>query len=120
MYQTVAITPVTMKRLMNYQRVIEREANAANERQWRKMSAENMRLFEVARQEAERLGAIVAYAGFLFRVQNNLIPYRVLPNEYRLHNALVELMNELSIHVVMVEVDAPEIDPACTSVGGVK
>ena len=110
MYQTVAITPVTMKRLMNYQCVVERKANAANERQWQKMTAENMRLFEVVRIETERLRAIVTYAGFLFRVQNCLVPYRVFPFEYRLHNALVELMNVLSIPVLMIAVNISEND----------
>jgi hypothetical protein len=113
MYQTVAITPVTMKRLLNYQRVIEKEADAANIRQWRKMTTENMQMSTAARQAAERLGAVVAYAGFLFRVQNNLISYRVLPGEFHLHNELVELMNELSIPVAMVAVDVAENDEAC-------
>ena len=45
--------------------------------------------------------------------QNNLTPYRVLPSEYRLHNELVELMQELSIPVAMVAVDTAENDDAC-------
>lgn len=112
MYQTVAITPVTMKRLINYQRVVEREADAANARQWRKMTAENMRLCDAARKNAERMGAVVAYAGFLYRVQNNLASYRVLPSEHHLHNELVDLMNALGIPVAMVAVDISEDEEA--------
>ena len=113
MYQTIAITPMTMKRLMNYQRVVEREAEAANVRQWRSMTAENMRLSEAARKNAERMGAAVAYAGFLYRVQNNLASYRVLPSEHHLHNELVDLMNELGIRIAMVTVDVSENEAPC-------
>ena len=102
-----------MKRLINYQRVVDREADAANARQWRKMITENMRLYEAARKNAERLGAVVAYAGFLYRVQNNLASYRTLPSEHRLHNELLDLLNELRIPVAMAAVDISEDDAPC-------
>jgi hypothetical protein len=118
MYEIIAITPVTMKRMMNYQRVVERESEAANARQWRKMTADNMRSFEAARKRAERLGGVVAYAGFLYRVQNNLTSYRVLPSEHHLHNGLVDLMNELGISVAFVAVDISEDDAPCIGNNG--
>jgi hypothetical protein len=105
MNQTIEITMVTMKRLLNYQRVIDRQADTANRHRWQSMTTENMRRYECASQKARHLDAIVAYAGFLFRVQNNLISYTALHGEYLLHNGLVELMKELDIPIEIVAVE---------------
>lgn len=113
MYQTIAITTVTMKRLLNYQRVAEREANAAARLQWRQMTPENMQRFETARKRSERLSAIVVYAGFLFRVQNRLVAYTAFPDEYLLHNELVNLLNELRIPLKMIATEIAEDHTGC-------
>lgn len=105
MYQTIAMPPVTLRRLLNYQRVTENKAKAAYQQQWIDMAPANMLRCEVAKQQLESIGAIVAYAGFLFRVQNKMMSYTVLPNEYLLHNALVELMGELRISIKMVDLE---------------
>ena len=105
MFQIIAISRITMKRLLNYQRVSENNANAANTRQWTRMTLENMRKAEQTRQIAVRIGATVAYAGYLFRVQNKMSHSRGTDCDGHLHNALVELMNSLGIAVEMVTID---------------
>lgn len=105
MLQIIAITQLTMKRLLNYQRVTEKDANAANKRQWMAMTLDNMRKADARRQAAAHIGAMVAYAGFLFRVQNKTAAYRTLYGEGLLHNGLVALMNTLNIPVNMVGID---------------
>lgn len=47
----------------------------------------------------------MAYAGYLFRVQNNLNHFRVSYCDGHLHNALLKLMHTLGIPVEMVTVD---------------
>jgi hypothetical protein len=103
--EIIAISQITMKRLLNYQRVIENNAKAANKRQWMEMTLENMRKAEESRQAAELIGATVAYAGYLFRVQHKMMNYRASDNDGLLYNALIELMNRLNISVEMVAVD---------------
>jgi hypothetical protein len=106
LYQIIAISQITMKRLLNYQRVTENNANATNKRQWIETTLENMRKAEESRQTAAQIGATVAYAGYLFRVQNKMSNYRLPDCDGLLHNALVDLMNTLDIPVDMVAVDA--------------
>ena len=110
MHQVIIITPTTMKRLLNYQRVVENEAKTADKTQWMKMTPENMRRSEAGRQKAERIDAIVAYAGMLFRIQNKMMPFRSLHGDDLLHNMLVELMHELRIPVEWGAVDCATED----------
>ena len=105
MNQIIEITPLTMKRLLNYQRVTENNAHTANKHQWIDMTLENMRHAEKTRQAANHIRATVAYAGYLFKVQNQLTGYRQTYCDGHLHNALVALMDELAIAVDMVIVD---------------
>lgn len=49
--------------------LIDKMVNATNKRQWLEMTLENMHKAEESRQTAVQIGATVAYAGFLFRVQ---------------------------------------------------
>jgi hypothetical protein len=104
--EIIAISQITMKRLLNYQRVIENNATAANKRQWMEMTLENMRRAEKSRQRAALIGAAVAYAGYLFRVQNRITAFRASDGDGLLYNALIELMNRLDITIEMVPVDA--------------
>lgn len=103
--QIIAISQITMKRLLNYQRVTEKKANMANKHQWIKMTLENMRKAEETRRTAMQINAAVSYAGYLFRVQNNMSHYHTNDCEGLLHNSLVTLMNRLDIAVEMVAVD---------------
>lgn len=105
--EIIAISQVTMKRLLNYQRVTQNNAKAANKRQWMKMTLENMQKAEKSRQAAAQIGAAVAYAGYLFRVQNKIINYRATECDGLLYNALIDLMNRMDISVEMVAVDGP-------------
>lgn len=105
MNQIIAITQLSMRRLLNYQRVTENNANAANRRQWVDMTLETMQHAEKTGQTASHIRATVDYAGYLFRVQNNMTAYRPFYADGHLHNALVALMNELAIPVDMVAVE---------------
>lgn len=105
MNQIIEITPLTMKRLLNYQRVTENNAHTANRHQWIDMTLGNMCHAEKTRQAASHIRATVAYAGYLFKVQNQLTGYRQTYCDGHLHNALLALMGELAIAVDMVIVD---------------
>ena len=109
MQEIVAITPVTMKRLLNYQRVVQNQANTANRRQWIEMTLETMRLAEETRQMVAHIDGAVAYAGDLFRLQNQMAPFNRLHGDYRLHNALVAVIKTLGIAVEWIVVDIPEV-----------
>jgi hypothetical protein len=111
LYETIAISLITMKRLMNYQRVTENKARAANNRQWRKMTLETMHKAEETRQTAAHIGATVAYAGYLFRVQNKMSACLPSHCDGPLFNALVELMNTLDIPVEMIAVEGDAFRP---------
>ena len=107
MRQMIELSQLTMKRLINYQRVVENQARSADRRQWTKMKLDNMNRSEAARKRAARMGAIVAYSGCLFRIQNKMPPYRQFREDVQLHNGLVELMDELNIPTSFVNVDIP-------------
>jgi hypothetical protein len=105
MVQVVSISQITMKRLFNYQRVTENRASAAGKRQWIDMTPQNMRAAEDTRQTAARISAAVAYAGYLFRVQNQMTHYRASYCDGPLHNTLIELLNTLNIPIDLISVD---------------
>lgn len=112
MNQIIAISQLSMRRLLNYQRVTENNANSANRRQWVDMTLETMQHAEKTGRKASHISATVDYAGYLFRVQNNMTAYRPFYADGHLHNALVALMNELAIPVGMVSVeDCTRVDP---------
>ena len=105
MNQIIEITQLTMRRLLNYQRVTENNASTANRRQWVDMTLETMRHAQKTGQTASHIRATVDYAGYLFRVQNNLTAYRPFYADGHLHNALVNLMNTLAIPIDMVDLE---------------
>jgi hypothetical protein len=107
MLQMKVISQITMRRLLNYQRVVENEARAAARLQWKKMTLDSMRRAEAASQKSVHIRAIVAYAASLFRIQNNMPSYRPFHEDYLLHNGLVELMNELRIPIKSISIDIP-------------
>ncbi|NIQ96438.1 MAG: hypothetical protein GWO11_05195 [Desulfuromonadales bacterium] len=104
MPEIIEITPVTLKRLLNYQRVVDNSLKKAAKDQWIDMTLEKMETCHAARQKAGHVNTASAYADFLFRVQNGLMPYRTLSGEFLLRNALVELLGELDIPVTFIRV----------------
>lgn len=104
MGQLIEITPLTLKRLLNYQRVAENETQRAEKFQWIEMTLDRMREYQTARQKSDHLGAVAAYAGFLFRVETGTMDYRTLYGEPFLANALVAVLGELNIPVRLIGV----------------
>jgi hypothetical protein len=111
MSQIVEITPLTLKRLLNYQRVVDNETQRAEKIQWIEMTLDRMQEYQAARHKSDHVGAVVAYAGFLFRVETGAMAYRALYGEPFLSNALVEVLGELNITVKLVGL--PVGEPSC-------
>jgi hypothetical protein len=108
MGQIIEITPLTLKRLLNYQRVVDNETQRAEKIQWIEMTLNKMQEYQVARQKSDHVGAVAAYAGFLFQVETGRLAYRTLYGEPFLTNALVEVLGELKIPVNLVSVPGEE------------
>jgi len=106
MGQIIEITPLTLKRLLNYQRVVDNETQRAEKVQWIEMTLDRMQEYQAARQKSDHVGAVAAYAGFLFRVETGAMAYRTLYGEPFLMNALVEVLGELKIPVRLVSLPA--------------
>ncbi len=108
MRKIIEISPIMLKRLQNYQQVVENERKAAHQSQWMEMTLDKMENYQVIHKKSDHINAVVGYASFLFRVQNGMSPPRTLYGELYLRNALVELMEELSIPIKMVNSPAEE------------
>jgi hypothetical protein len=108
MGQLIEITPLTLKRLLNYQRIVDNETQRAEKIQWIEMTLERMQAFQASRMKSDHVGAVVAYAGFLFQVETGAMAYRYIYGEPFLSNALVEVLGELRIPVRLVNVPGEE------------
>lgn len=104
MRQIVEITPVTLRRLKNYGQVAENKMKVAHRKQWMTMTLESMQEYQEALKYSDYAAAVVGYASFLFRVQNGMMPPRILYGEQLLRNSLVHLLKELHIPIVLVDV----------------
>jgi len=113
--QIVEITPVTLKRLRNYQQVAENKMKMAHKKQWMTMTVDSMQEYQQALKHSDHASAVVGYASFLFRVQNGMTPPRILYGEQLLRNSLVSLMKELHIPIVLVKVPVVEHEAVVTS-----
>lgn len=102
MGRLVEITPLTLKRLLNYQRVVDNATQKAQQVQWIEMTLERMQEYQDARQRSDHLAAVTAYAGFLFQVETGVTDYRALYGEPFLANALLRVLGELNIPVNLV------------------
>ena len=102
MRKIIEISPIMLKRLQNYQQVVENERKTAHQNQWMEMTLDKMEKFQVIQKRSDHINAVVGYASFLFRVQNGMTPPRTLYGELFLRNALVEVMEELHIPIKMV------------------
>lgn len=102
MGQLIEITPLTLRRLLNYQRVVDTATQKAEQAQWIEMTLERMLEYQASREKSDHVGAVAAYAGFLFRVETGVMDYRALYGEPFLANALLEILGELHIPVNLV------------------
>jgi len=100
----VEITEATLKRLINYAAVVEQEHREAAKHQWRVMTLEVLQAAERTGARARHIQAVVAYAGYLFRLQWGREQPRSIYGEPLLSLGLCELMQELSIASRLVPV----------------
>jgi hypothetical protein len=107
MKKYIEINTTILKRLQNYQQVVENERKKAYKNQWMEMTLVRMEEYQDVQKKSDHANAVVGYASFLFRVQNGMTLPRSLYGEQILRNALVSLMKELHIPIRMVEV--PEV-----------
>lgn len=98
----VEITETTLKRLINYAAVVEQEHREAARHQWRVMTLEVLQAAERAAARARHIQAVVAYAGYLFRLQWGLEQPRSIYGEPLLSQGLRDLMQELDIESRLV------------------
>ena len=98
----VEITGTTLKRLVNYESVVRQAHREAERLQWRVMTLEVMQAAEKAGARARHLGAIVAYADYLHRLQFGEGETRFIYGEPLLSQGLVGLLRELGIATRMV------------------
>lgn len=105
----IEITETTLKRLINYQAVVQRNHQEADRQQWRVMTLEVMQEAEKARHRASQVGAIVGYARYLHRLQSGQDHSRSIYGEPLLSQALDQLLWELSVDRQMVEEVQPKL-----------
>lgn len=102
----ISITDTILKRLVNYENVMRRKLQTAEKRQWTDMTLENMQEFEKVREQARSIFALAGYCLYLYKVQKGLREAASVYGEPLLHNALVELLNELNVPVQFIEAAA--------------
>ncbi|MEZ4600083.1 MAG: hypothetical protein R2940_09900 [Syntrophotaleaceae bacterium] len=108
MKKYIEISTTTLKRLQNYQQVVENERRKAHKHQWMEMTLVRMEEYQQVQKKSDHANAVVGYASFIFRIQNGLTPPRTLYGEQILRNALVSLLEELEIPIKMIEVPETE------------
>jgi len=103
----IEITKTTLKRLINYEVMTQKESDAAIKLQWRVMTLEIMQAAETAQIRARQVSSIVAYARYLHRVQRGQDNTRYIYGEPLLSKALAKVLDELLIETRLV----PELSP---------
>jgi hypothetical protein len=101
----IEITATTLKRLENYAAVVQKECAEAELRQWRVMTLAVMQAAAKARIRSREVGAIAAYAAYLFRRQCGENQPGTVYAEPLLSQGLVSLLQELSITPKLVACD---------------
>jgi len=104
----VEITDTTLKRLSNYDSVVQKQCRDAEQLQWRVMTHEVMQAAKEAEARSRQIGSIVAYARYLHRIQRGQDSLRAIYGEPLLSQALVGLLTELSIEKKMVAYEQSE------------
>ena len=96
------ISETTLKRLGNYEAVIQHANQEAEQLQWRVMTLEVMQAAEKSRVRTRQVNGIVAYARYLHRLQTGQGQVRNIYGEPLLSQSLDVLLEELSIQRRMV------------------
>jgi hypothetical protein len=100
---TILITDSVLKRLVNFNNVIQQQCKMAAKRQWLCMTLENMQAYQQAQEEAKTHAALAGYGLYLYKLQKGLGEKRPIYGEPLLHNALLCKMRELQIPVYQAE-----------------
>ena len=100
----IVITDTILKRLVNFNNVVQLECQMANKRQWQRMTLDNMQAAQQSREKASTCAAIAGYCLYLYKVQHGLRENCRVYGEPLLHNALLEKMKELRIPVSQTEI----------------
>lgn len=100
---TILITDSVLKRLVNFNNVIQRQCKMAAKRQWLCMTLDNMQAYQQAQEQAKTHAALAGYGLYLYKVQKGLGGKRPIYGEPLLHNALLSKLKELRIPVYQVE-----------------
>ena len=61
MRRIVEITPVTLKRLRNYQQVAESKMKMAHKKQWMTMTHDSMQEYQAALKHSDHVSAVVTF-----------------------------------------------------------
>lgn len=99
----ILITDSILKRLVNFNNVVQQQCKRAEKRQWLRMTLENMQACQQAQEKARTYAALAGYGLYLYRVQKGLGGKRPIYGEPLLHNALLNKMRELRIPVCQGE-----------------
>ena len=99
----IVITDTVLKRLVNFNNVVQQECRMAHKRQWLQMTLDNMQAYQQAQEKARALSAIAGYGLYLYKVQKGLRQKQPIYGEPLLHNALLEMMKELRVPVSLTE-----------------
>ena len=91
----IEITKTALKRLRNYESVVQKEHEAAEKLQWRDMTHAVLQAAETAKARARHVSAVVSYARYLHRIQNGQDRTRDIYGEPLLSKALTEEMDGL-------------------------
>ncbi|OEU56413.1 MAG: hypothetical protein BA871_07840 [Desulfuromonadales bacterium C00003096] len=100
---TILITDSVLKRLVNFNNVIQQKCKMAAKHQWRCMTLENMQAYQQAQEEAKTHAALAGYGLYLYKVQKGLGKKRPFYGEPLLHNALLCKMQKLRIPVYQLD-----------------
>lgn len=103
----IEITKTTLRRLINYETMTQKESDDAVKLQWRVMTLEVMQAAETAQVRARQVSSVVAYARYLHRIQCGQDNTRYIYGEPLLSKALAKVLDELLIEPKLV----PELSP---------
>jgi len=99
----IVITDTILKRLVNFNNIVQQEYQTAEKRQWQEMTLDNMQAYQQAKEKAGAHSAIAGYGLYLYKVQKGLREPRPIYGEPLLHNALLALLRQLNIPVQHAE-----------------
>ncbi|WP_303721294.1 hypothetical protein [Malonomonas rubra] len=98
----IEITETTLRRLVNYEAVVQKKYDDAVKLQWQVMTLEVMQAAQTAEIRARQMSAVVAYARYLHRIQFGQDTTRPIYGEPLLSKALAAILEELFIESKLV------------------